>query len=271
MPNGMKQAMYRLGPISKFIRSSLNKSMPSGIHPAKISAGILQGMQMHLDLQSEKDYWLGTYEIPLIEHLQTIGEKGMVAYDLGANIGYISLALAKIIGSQGKVFAFEALPKNVDRLRDNVASNEMQDRITVIPKAIAQSSGQATFLVHRSGGMGKLAISKGREESYENEVNVPAIALDDFVYEEGNPPPKIIKMDIEGAEGAALAGMRRLLSEQDPVLLIEMHGPEASRSAWEELKELGYQIRSLNNPASIINSIEELDWKSYVLAEAIND
>ncbi len=268
LPNWLKQSMYRLGPISKLIRNALNDALPSGIHPVDISGGILRGKRMHLDLQSEKDFWLGTYEISLIDNLRKITKRGNVAYDLGANIGYISLVMAELLGKEGKVFAFEALPENVERLRDNITVNELQELIFVIPKAAAESSSKSTFLVHQSGGMGKLAISKGRDESYQREIKISTISLDDFVYKQGNPAPQIIKIDIEGGEGAALAGMRRILENEKPKLLIELHGPEASSSSWSELIDSNYQISSLDDPHTLIQSVKELDWKSYILAEA---
>ena len=63
-----------------------------------------------------------------------------------------------------------------------------------------------------------------------------------FVYEQGNPPPQVVKMDIEGGEVMALPGMRRVLAEARPLMLMELHGPESSRAAWETLSAAGYQI-----------------------------
>ena len=133
---------------------------------------------------------------------------GAVIYDVGANIGYVSLLLAKAAGEAGKVFAFEALPSNVDQLRRNVALNAMEKRVTVIDRAVTQATGPVRFLVHASGGMGKVAGSAGREDKYESEVTVPGISLDEFVYGQGNPPPQVVKMDIEGGEVLALPGMQ---------------------------------------------------------------
>ncbi len=96
------------------------------------------------------------------------------------------------------------------------------------------------FLVHASGGMGKAAGSAGREDQYQSEISVPGISLDEFVYGQGNPPPQVVKMDIEGGEVLALPGMRRVLAEARPLMLMELHGPESSRAAWETLTAAGY-------------------------------
>ena len=71
-----------------------------------------------------------------------------------------------------------------------------------------------------------MAGSAGRDDRYESEVNVLGISLDEFVYGQGNPPPQVVKMDIEGGEVLALPGMRRVLTEARPLMLMELHGPE---------------------------------------------
>ena len=68
------------------------------------------------------------------------------------------------------------------------------------------------------------------------------ISLDEFVYGQGNPPPQVVKMDIEGGEVLALPGMARVLAEARPLLLMELHGQESSRAAWESLTAAGYKI-----------------------------
>ena len=110
----------------------------------------------------------------------------------------------------GKVYAFEALPDNVERLRRNVELNGFNDRVSIFPGAVAAGAGEVKFLVHFSGGMGKAAGSAGRDEQYLREIIVPGISLDEFVFAQGNPPPQAVKMDIEGGEVLALPGMARV-------------------------------------------------------------
>lgn len=268
MPAWMKQALYRLGPISRALRNVLNNSLPKDLQIVEISGGILRGQHMQLDLQSEKDFWLGSYEMPLISALKRQSRVGMRAYDVGANVGYLSLAMAALLGTSGKVFAFEALPDNVQRLQKNTEINRLTSQIEIIPKAVGAKSGPATFLVHHSGGMGKLADAGGRTEQYEREIAVQTIALDDFVFAEGHPPPHMLKIDIEGAEGHALAGMRRILKESRPMLFIELHGPAAAKSVWQELSNHSYTIHAMRRGFPKIKSLNDLDWKSYIYAEA---
>jgi len=73
-------------------------------------------------------------------------------------------------------------------------------------------------------------------------------------------------MDIEGGEGMALTGMPRLLKEARPALLIELHGQEAARQVWDCLKANRFELRNMHAGSAPILSLEELDWKAYVIA-----
>jgi FkbM family methyltransferase len=168
----------------------------------------------------------------------------------------------------GRVYAFEALPANLERLRTNLALNGLQDRVQVVEAAVADCSKPVQFLVGPSGGMGKAAGSAGRQVEYSQSTRVPGLALDDFVYVQGNPPPQVVKMDIEGGEVLALPGMRRLLKEAHPFILLELHGPEAARIAWAELSEAGYAICQMEAGYPAVPSLDALGWKAYIVAKA---
>jgi hypothetical protein len=115
--------------------------------------------------------------------------------------------------------------------------------------------------------MGKAQGSAGRPEPvYAGAITVPGIALDDFVYRQGNPAPQVIKMDIEGGEVLALPGMKRLLAEAQPLLLLEMHGREAAGLAWEALRAADYGIYRMSPGYPEVPALEALDWKAYLVA-----
>jgi FkbM family methyltransferase len=177
---------------------------------------------MQLDLQTEKDYWLGTYEAELQAATKNLVDPGDIVYDIGANIGFMTLLFAKRSGPKGHVYAFEALPTNIDRLLHNVKINGYQDRVTVIQAAVLDQSGEAELLIGPSTGMGKVTGSAGRSSvEYQESIRVEGLSIDDFVENSGIPLPNIIKIDIEGGEILALPGMINLLKEHHPVLVIE--------------------------------------------------
>jgi FkbM family methyltransferase len=266
LPAPVKRALYSIRPLAGLIRGMLNKAAPLGLSEVTIAAGTLEGMPMLLDMQTEKDFWLGTYEPEMQSALGELIKPGMTIYDVGANIGYVTLMLAKHTGAQGKVYAFEALPDNVERLCRNVGLNGFTDRVNIYSGAVAAGAGDVKFYVHSSGGMGKAAGSAGRDEQYLREITVPCISLDEFVYAQGKPPPQAVKMDIEGGEVMALPGMRRVLAEARPLMLMELHGPESARAAWEILTAAGYRLSEMKSGYPRVPSLDALDWKAYLVA-----
>jgi FkbM family methyltransferase len=269
LPNSFKQAIYKIKPVAAFIRRGLNRAAPTGITEVRIAGGDLAGYTILLDMQVDKDYWLGTYEPELQAAVHDLIRPGAVVYDVGANIGYVSLLLAKTAGETGKVYAFEALPENVERWRRNIKLNGMESRMSLFAGAVTQTEGPVRFLVHASAGMGKAAGSAGRADTYLSEITVSGVSLDEFAFGLGNPPPQAVKMDIEGGEVLALEGMRRLLAEARPVMLMELHGPESCRLAWETLTTASYQICWMRKGYPVISSLEALGWKAYIVAKPI--
>ena len=233
-----------------------------------IAAGDLAGARLLLDLRVNKDLWLGTYEPDMQRALRDLACPGMTAYDLGANIGYMTLLMAKAVGETGRVVAVEPLPSNVARLRAAIELNHMQGRVALVEKAIGPRSGRETFLVHQSPGMGRLEQAPGRSDTFQQAVEVEVVSVDDLVYGEGFPLPQLVKMDLEGGEGRALEGMRRLLREAKPVLLIEVHGRIPAAEAWTHLASAGYTVRDLERGRRVVRSPAELKPKAYIVAEA---
>jgi FkbM family methyltransferase len=267
LPMSVKQGIYRIPWLAKLVRGGLNRAAPQGITRVKVAGGGLAGMSLQLDLHSEKDYWLGTYEPDLQAGIGDLVKPGMVAYDVGANIGYISLLLAQAVGKTGQVYSFEALSKNLERLEENVRLNGLQDRVEIIAGAVVGQSGQVSFWVGPSGGMGKAEGSAGRESvEYRSSIQVEGISLDDYVYRLDHQPPDVVKMDIEGGEVLALPGMRQVLEQARPLVFLELHGTQAAQVAWDEFSLAGYRLSRLTRGYPEVHSFDELDWKAYLVA-----
>ena len=73
-------------------------------------------------------------------------------------------------------------------------------------------------------------------------------------------------MDIEGGEVLALPGMKRILAEHHPLMLLELHGPESEQAAWETLTAAGYTLRAMQAGYPPIRTPQELGWKAYLIA-----
>ena len=267
LPPGWIQTIYKSPRLASLVRGQLNRAAPQGLAPVQIAAGSLQGFTFDLDLQTEKDYWLGVYEPNLQQAAKDLLQPGWIVYDVGANIGYVSILLAKAVSPSGQVYAFEALPNNFARLLQNIQVNSLQDSIVPVHAAVSDGTRPVTFLVGPSHGMGKVSGSAGRQEVvYEGSLTVPGLSLDDYVYLQGHPAPQVVKMDIEGGEVLALPGMQRILHDAHPLMLLELHGPESAKAARTILTGAGYRLYAMTPGYPEVIAAEESDWKAYLIA-----
>ena len=185
----------------------------------------------------------GTHEIQVQQAIVRSVRAGDHVWDVGANIGYIALVAARIVGPTGRVVAIEPDAQCAAAIRTNGSLNGL-GQVEVIEAAAAGASGTAELVVVRDRLWSRLA-SVGDHHESEQRVRVRAIALDDV---EG-PPPALVKIDVEGAELDVLAGMRRLLREARPIVVCEMHGLNAEFCT--AMRAAGYTVSNLDGPEPV--------------------
>ena len=191
----------------------------------------------------------------------------MTVYDIGANIGVISILFAKTVGENGQVYSFEALPVNIERLKQNLIVSGYQKTVKVFHAAVTNNNQTVEFLVHNSTSMGKVVGSGGRQDAdYKDRISVSGIALDDFIENHELKKPDVIKLDIEGGEVLAIKAMRQTLQNAKPILLIELHGPESARIVGQVLDETGYRVVRMEAPDTAIDLAHPDHWKAYIIA-----
>lgn len=76
-------------------------------------------------------YWKGTYEMPVQNALRRLIKKGDVVYDIGANSGFHTLLSAKLVGSEGVVYAAEPFPQFIEELETNIKINNLSNVVVV--------------------------------------------------------------------------------------------------------------------------------------------
>ena len=192
-----------------------------------ILAGINKGMKWITGSGPSRACWLGSYEADHVSALPKLIRPGMTAYDVGANTGFYTLALSKLVGPSGRVFAFEPEATNVHFLRRHIKLNGLTN-VTIVQAAVSSEIGMVPF--EGSGATGGVS----RQSSY----LVPSISLDEF----NAPSPSFIKMDIEGAELLALRGAKRLLEQARPALCLATHSPQLRSESMSILSDLGYRF-----------------------------
>ena len=185
---------------------------------------------------------------------------GHVFIDIGANSGYFTILAAARVGSGGRVFSFEPNPVVRRRLQRHVDVNRMNDRVRVFDDAITDRDADevSLFISCRmdNSGLSSLAPSSNALASgdlnLDVKVKVRASRLDSWIRTVPVSRIDLLKIDVEGAELAALHGMRRTLERLRPRTIIcetAEHGP-----AVEVLRSFGYGVSVLDRiPGGVPN------------------
>ena len=155
-------------------------------------------------------------------------QPGSVVLDIGANVGYFTAHMSQLVGSAGRVHAFEPEPRNFSLLSSNVAANHLQN---VVLHHMALGDREDTGVLHISdfsGGMHRLYPSNCCDNAT---VEVPIRRLDSM-FSPGQI--SVIKIDVEGFEPFVLSGAQNLLDGQD-VKIISEYCPPAMLEAGASL------------------------------------
>jgi len=231
------------------------KSLRQRIFPSRqiwlqVQSGFARGLWLRLRIPEEAGFWRGEHEPAVQQAISAAVRPGDVVYDVGAHLGSLALGAARIVGANspgghhgGRVVAFDADPANVQRLRQHADRNNFQQTLQVVQAAIWSHASAAEIAFRR----GQLGFSQGGVEAdgqqpvlaHGDMIYVPVTTLDQFIAA-GNPPPQLIKIDVEGGECEVLVGGANLFAAHRPVLLVEVHHQQAAENLAAWLQECRY-------------------------------
>jgi len=226
----MRKASYLLVPSSKVKR-------------LKVKAGIGKDLILELNPRWEPSLWQGTFEPSSQRVVSTYFRTGKTFYDVGGGIGFYSLVAARM-GAQ--VFTIEPDPKSLDWIGHNARINNLDGRIHLMP--LAANSFTGTMLMEasetvRGHGHGHAQEVFGTDPSKCFETK--CTTLDDFTRE--NPPPDLVKIDVEGCEAAVIRGAEWLMREVRPAIVCEIHNSELAAEVSEIVRVRNYRIEWLDD------------------------
>jgi len=220
----------------------------------------LDGLSLWYDRESPsftvRGLAMGTYERSTAALFGNVVGPGMTVLDVGAHIGYFSLLAATRVGPTGRVWSFEPDPRNRDLLKRNVEANGFGDRIHVVPKAIGATEGETKLYRYQADSGSSSLFS--RQATITDTVPIHATTLDRWAELEGWPAVDFVKMDVEGAEWTALAGMAELNRRNPALALVVEFNAEAleeagvvSESFFRMLGDSGFERISLIDDAGL--------------------
>ncbi|MGK7869240.1 FkbM family methyltransferase [Falsiroseomonas sp. E2-1-a20] len=169
------------------------------------------GMTPHIALSGE-------WERQVENLLRRLLRPGAQVVEVGANMGYHTLAMAQVIGDAGHVHAFEANPRVLALLRDSVTVNGFNGRVTVHGAAAVASAGPVAFAAHPQNiGSGHLAQAD-TVASYSERFEARGVRIDDVLA--GLPAADLMRLDCEGSEPLALRGAEALIRRSPDLLMM---------------------------------------------------
>lgn len=228
--------------------------------PVKVTSGDLAGYTLKLNPHGAWQHEMisGIYDHELFSQIKSLNLTDKVIYDIGAHIGYHSLAFAVISGSNGRVFAFEPNPANVTRANEIIDLNpSLKNRITILNRALSDHSGNTSFLSTEdveggtsTGGFIDDASTLWERNRYVNKVGfkkteVQIDTIDELVSTKQTLPPDMLKIDVEGAEQLVLAGAKQTINTYHPIIIVEFHSIYSAYSCMEILKQHNYTTELL--------------------------
>lgn len=201
-------------------------------HSTIVIKPLASGARLCIDLS---DHVIGLailrdrYEVDEVAFALSQLRPGDVAIDVGAHIGFFAVQMAEAVGPEGAVYAFEPLERNAAMLERSIAENGFGPRLRLERAAVSSQSG--TSRLHfaaetlNTGGavLSEAAVTGlGALQS----ATVSTVRLDEYPCRR---PVRLLKMDVEGSEPSVVDGARRLLVEDRPIIVSEVHAAQLAR------------------------------------------
>jgi FkbM family methyltransferase len=181
-------------------------------------------------------YAIGALYEPGLALLPKLLRGGDVVFDCGANQGVYALYSATLVGAQGRVVAVEPQPYAVAALRRSLDANRYEN-LVVFEAAVSDRPGLLPFYF-RPEAVAASLVDDGSSECRQVEVR----SIDSMMQSEGLSRLDLIKLDVEGAEAAAVKGALESIRVHHPLVMFECWDPDSenTREAWGSLADAGY-------------------------------
>lgn len=168
-------------------------------------------------------FWLGEYESWDSFHIRRLLPRECTLFDVGANFGYYSLSICRILSGNCRIYAFEPSSLSYERLSRNIRMNSLQDHIHAYRIALCDFSGTGYVLEWPGNSGGDAIALAGGDEP------VALTTLDEFCQSEKVNKIDFIKIDVEGFEERVLRGAENSIHQFRPVMLVELNPPTLRR------------------------------------------
>jgi FkbM family methyltransferase len=170
---------------------------------------------------------------------------GARVLDIGAHIGYYTLLSSKLVGPEGKVYAFEPNPENGVLLAKSIEANSLHN-VELIRKAVGREAGKANLYLSGVSNENQCYYVEGRKH-----VEVEITSLDDFFRD--LPGVDFMKIDVDGFEINILHGAEKLIQKSKGLMMVTEFSPHHLTTAGEDPREYFNYLTRLGFKMSLID------------------
>ncbi|MEO8276043.1 MAG: FkbM family methyltransferase [Thermoanaerobaculia bacterium] len=192
----------------------------------------------------------GIFESDNVRLLQGLVRPGSWMFDVGANIGLMSIPIL-LNRSDVHVVAFEPSPNTLPWLRRTIDRSALRDRWTLVPRAVGAETKRVSFSVSAIEESLYDGIRATGRVGQARTVEVEQTTLDETWRALGSPDVSMIKCDVEGGELAVFQGARQCLGASRPAVLTEFN----------RLNLAAYEISA----ETLLGFIKEVEYRIYAL------
>src|SRR5438270_5796491 len=219
-----------------WLKSQVRRLLPRPLRPHFILAGPLQGSRIYTSWHDYPGAILGTTERPLLDWFSRNVSPGETWIDIGAHYGYTAMALCRLAGPAGRVFAFEPVLSTAGCIARTRELNGFR-QLHIVPLGLGCCSTLETRHLPIIRGMADSTVSRG---AWAERISVASFDTVWPFLQERNPAVHGVKIDVQGMELDVIEGMRDTLRQQHPKLIVEFHWGVDRARALELLACCGY-------------------------------
>jgi FkbM family methyltransferase len=165
-------------------------------------------------------FYYGIYEPEETRWIKQYIQPGMVVFDVGANIGYYSVIMSKLIGPNGMIHSFEAATAAFNRLKEHINVNHCKNTI-IYHSAISDRNGQCIIYCADNANTGESSLKSF--DGFKKKETVSCFTLDSYIEKKNINKVDFIKVDVEGAEMLVIDGAMSLLKRHRPTIMLEIN------------------------------------------------
>ncbi len=246
LPDVMKRVLSRMSPKMGYLYFG---------EPEMIIQDYCEDISMYIDVRNntERQMLTGKYDLAILNLIQKEVSDKMVCLDIGANVGALTLPLARQVGPQGQVLAFEPGLSFFERLKKNLQINpKLKGRVSLFQIGLSYEPGTLQWSEDPEFPGNAWLLGKSG-------IEVPVNRLDSVLEPLNLHRLDLIKIDVEGMEWEVFKGAEATLKKFHPKIIFEstlefeiIRNQPVRKQALEFLESLNYKVQGIDSKGNLV-------------------